>query len=156
MATQQHYLTEDGRRELEGELNRLKTTERPKVAQRIHKAHETGGNVDNAEYDEVKEEQSFIEGRIQDLERILSKSIPAPSHNPAGGMVDFGSTVTVKAANGASKTYVLVGSAEAKPLEGRISNESPVGEALMGHKKGDVVEVQTPAGLTKMTVTKVK
>ena len=156
MVGEQHYLTAEGRKDLEEELHRLKTIERPDIAQRIHKAHETGGNVDNAEYEEVKEEQSFIEGRIQDIERTLSNSITAPSHDPKGGLVDFGSTVTVKPAKGGAQTYVLVGSAEAKPLEGRISNESPVGKALMGHKAGDTVEVQTPAGVNRMKITKVK
>ena len=79
MVGEQHYLTAEGRKELEEELNRLKTIERPEIAQRIHKAHETGGNVDNAEYEEVKEEQSFIEGRIQDIERTLTNSITVPT-----------------------------------------------------------------------------
>ena len=98
MVGEQHYLTAEGRKELEEELHRLKTIERPLIAQRIHKAHGTGGNVDNAEYEEVKEEQSFIEGRIQDIDRTLINSITAPSHDPKGGTVDFGSTVTVKPA----------------------------------------------------------
>ncbi len=156
MVDQQHYLTEEGRKELQKELHGLKTIERPQIAKSIHKAHETGGNVDNAEYEEVKEEQSFIEGRIQDIERTLNNSIAAPSHDPKGGTVDFGSTVTVRPRKGEAKTFVLVGSAEAKPLEGRISNESPVGQALMGHKVGDTVEVETPVGLNRMKITKVK
>ncbi len=156
MTTTQHYLTEDGRKALEEELHVLKTEGRHEVAERIHKAHETGGNVDNAEYDETKEEQSFIEGRIRDIEQMLSTSITAPSHDPKAGLVDFGSTVTVKPADGPKKTYVLVGSAEAKPLEGKISNESPVGQALLGHKVGDKVEVDTPSGVTKMAITMVR
>ena len=156
MTALKRYLTEEGRNTLEEELHMLKTSGRQQVADSIHKAHETGGNIDNAEYDETKEEQSFIEGRIKDIEQILATSITAPSHDPSAGMVDFGSTVTVRAANRSKKTYVLVGSAEAKPLEGKISNESPVGQALLGRKAGDKVEVITPSGITQMTITRVR
>lgn len=112
--------------------------------------------MDNAEYEEVKNEQAFVEGRIQDLERILSEAVVARREVGSEGRVQFGSTVTVRTSAGRSRRYVLVGSAEARPLDGRISNESPVGRALLDRKVGDVVEVTTPAGAQTLTITAVE
>lgn len=156
MTQRQRYLTPEGRDSLQQELDELRAVRRPDVAARIHLAIEGGGTVDNAEYEEVKNEQAFVEGRIQDLERILSEAVVARREVGSEGRVQFGSTVTVRTNGGRSRKYVLVGSAEARPLDGRISNESPVGRALLNRRVGDVVEVTTPAGAQTLTITAVE
>ena len=137
---------------MRAELDDLRNVRRPDVAARIHLATESGGTVDNAEYDEVKNEQAFVEGRIRDLEWILSDATVAERSPDAEDTVQFGSSVTVETRDGKRRHYLLVGSAEAKPLEGKISNESPVGQALLSRRVGDVIEVATPAGVQKLTV----
>jgi len=156
MASKVNYLTPEGQKNLEEELDQLRSTRRREIAERIHKASETGGTVDNAEYDEAKNEQSFVEGRISDLEQILSGAVVGSAGGHEPGAVDFGSSVTVTSNRGRKQVYTVVGSAEANPLEGKISLESPVGRALMGHKVGDEVEVETPAGGVSITIQKVK
>ena len=155
MAKLQRYLTKEGQKRLQDELSELKAVRRPNVASRIHEATEAGGIVDNAEYEEVKNEQAFIEGRIRDIEQILSDSIVPSNQKDSKGTVQVGSSVTVVDKARKRTVYKLVGSAEAKPIEGKISNESPVGQALMNHKAGDVVEVSTPAGVSELRITKV-
>ena len=156
MATREIYLTPDGQRDLERELDHLQTVRRGEVAARIHKANESGGTVDNAEYEDAKNEQAFVEGRISELENILSNAVVAASRDRTQGAVEFGSSVTVIADEGKKKQYKVVGSAEADPLKGKISVESPVGQALLGHKVGDEVDVQTPSGVARLTITKVR
>ena len=155
MVRRETYLTPEGSNQLQKELDHLKSVRRPEVAGRIHKASETGGTVDNAEYDESKNEQAFVEGRIRDLENILSNAIVADSADGEADSVKLGSSVTVVASDGVKQRYRVVGSAEAAPLQRKISNESPVGRALLGRKVGDQVEVETPSGVTKLTVTRV-
>ena len=155
MTRRETYLTPGGLKNLQEELGLLKNVRRQEVAARIRKASETGGTVDNAEYDETKNEQAFIEGRIRELERILSTAVAAPRQDQETGSVGLGSTVAVATSGGIERRYTLVGSAEAAPLEGRISNESPVGRAILGRRVGDVVEVETPSGLTRLTITKI-
>ena len=155
MPRRQRYLTPDGQKQLRAELDDLRSVKRPDVAARIHRATEAGGTVDNAEYEEVKNEQAFVEGRIRDLEEILSSAVVPPKKKDAAGTVQFGSLVTVLDKARKRTVYRLVGSAEAKPLEGKISNESPVGQALLDRKVGDVVEVSTPAGIAELKITKV-
>ena len=154
MARKEVLLTKEGRQGLEEELDRLVSVRRREVAGRIHKAHETGGTVDNAEYDEAKNEQAFLEGRISDLENILSNAVVATGEKSGG--VQLGSTVTVRAENGSKRDYTVVGSAEAAPLEGKISHESPVGMALMDRNVGDVVEANTPAGAVTLEITRIR
>ena len=157
MTQRQRYLTPEGRDNLQKELDDLRTVRRPDVAARIHLAATEGGVMaDNAEYEEAKNDQAFIEGRIQDLERILSEAVVARRKAGSEGIAQIGSAVTVRAGNGRSRKYTLVGSAEAKPLEGKISNESPVGMALLDKSVGDVVEVTTPAGAQTLTITAVE
>ena len=156
MATREIYLTPDGQRDLERELDHLQTVRRGEIAARIHKANESGGTVDNAEYEDAKNEQAFVEGRISELENILSNAVVASSRDRTQGAVEFGSSVTVVADEGKKKQYKVVGSAEADPLKGKISIESPVGQALLGHKVGDEVDVQTPSGVARLTITKVR
>lgn len=150
------YLTAEGRTQLQEELGTLTSVRRQEVTARIHKASETGGTVDNAEYDEAKNEQAFIEGRIRELETILFNATVAPTRKKKTNKVEFGSSVTVLTDRGEKRNYTVVGSAETAPLEGKISVESPVGRALLGHKVGDKVDVETPAGVTKLKITRLK
>ena len=156
MAARQVYLTPEGLKQLQGELDHLKTAKRKEVASRIHDASQGGGTVDNAEYDEAKNEQAFVEGRIRELENLLSNAVVAPDVESAAQGVGFGSSVTVVTDGGRKRSYTVVGSAEASPLEGKISNESPVGKALLGRKVGDEVKVETPAGLMRLTIQKIR
>ncbi len=138
------YLTPEGRERFAAELNELLTTRRHEVEERIRRAKEFADTVDNAEYDEAKNEQAFLEGRIQELERMLAnaKIIEEPR---AGDFVRLGSRVTVSTSDG-EETYHLVGSQEADPRKGLISNESPIGRSIIGKRVGDEVTVVAPAG----------
>ena len=139
------YLTPEGLEKLKAELNHLITVERPRVAARIHDAKQDGDITENSEYEDAKQEQSFLEGRILTLETQL-KNAELIEHSTNGSdRVGIGSRVRIRSDEGESE-FTIVGSAEASPREGRISNESPVGVALMGHRKGETVTVQAPAG----------
>ena len=155
MAKRETYLTQEGLKQLQKELAHLKDVRRREVAARIHKASETGGTVDNAEYDEAKNEQAFIEGRIRALENIISNAVVSTTRRSRDS-VQIGSSVTVVAQDGAKRRYKVVGSAEAAPLDGKISNESPVGRAILGHKIGDKVKVETPSGVMKLTISVIR
>ena len=156
MPRKQTYLTPEGLKHLQGKLDHLKSVRRQEVAVRIHKASETGGTVDNAEYDEAKNEQAFIEGGIRELEQTLSNAIVPTVSTGGADVVEFGSSVTVVTTDDAKRRYKLVGSAEANPLDGKISNESPVGQAILGRKVGDQVEVETPSGGMKLTIKAIR
>jgi transcription elongation factor GreA len=153
MNTKPVYLTAEGLTKLQAELHHLVTAERPRVAQRIHDAKLDGDISENAEYEDAKQEQSFLEGRIATLEGQLKY---AEVIEPVDGndKVSIGSKVVIKGSDG-EETFTIVGSAEAAPREGRISNESPVGVALMGRKKGDRITVQAPAGPVVFTVVSI-
>jgi transcription elongation factor GreA len=153
MNTKPVYLTAEGLEKLTVELNQLITVERPRVANRIHEAKLDGDISENAEYEDAKQEQSFLEGRIATLEAQLKNAQVIPAAN-GDGKVSIGSKVVITGADG-DETFTIVGSAEAAPREGRISNESPVGVALMGRKQGDKVTVQAPAGPVTYTVVSV-
>ncbi len=156
MLRKETFLTPQGLKQLQEELDNLMGVRRTEVAEGIRKAIENGGNVDNAEYDEAKKQQAFVEGRIRELESILANAVVA-AHDKKGGIVDIGSSVTVQNANGRKQSYKLVGTVEASPVEGKISNESPVGQALLGHKVGDEVEFETPAKKrVKVTITRIR
>jgi transcription elongation factor GreA len=146
------YLTAEGLAKLRAELQHLVTVERPRVASRIHDAKLDGDITENAEYEDAKQEQSFLEGRIGTLEGQLKNAEVIEKGN--GDRVGIGSKVVILGEDG-KETFTIVGSAEAAPREGRISNESPVGAALMGHKKGDKVIVQAPAGAVTFTVVSI-
>jgi transcription elongation factor GreA len=155
MANQATYLTADGLKKLEAELQYLRTVRRKDVAQRLHEAMEGGELIDNAEYEAAKNEQAFIEGRIIELDHILaSAKLIQPSQ--AGDVVTIGSTVVVKQNGGKPETFTIVGAAEANPKEGLISNESPLGQALLNNKVGDEVEVEAPAGVLNFRIIKIK
>ena len=155
--TRQTHLTPEGREALAQELEHLTGVRRREVAARINKANETGGTVDNAEYEEAKNEQAFVEGRIADIEGILSRAVVTRRSRGRrkAAAVEFGSSVTVTNSRGAKVLYQVVGGAEANPSQGKISESSPVGQALMGRKVGEVVDVETPAGVQKLTINKV-
>ena len=149
------YLTKEGLTKLEAELEHLRSVKRADVADRIQKAKEIGGTVDNAEYDDSKNEQAFVEGRILTLERIIDSAIIIGDEAAHSDKVQLGASVTVLNQNDAEEEYTIVGSAEADPGQGRISNESPVGKALLNKKVGEEVQVNTPAGTVTLTISSI-
>jgi transcription elongation factor GreA len=149
------YLTPEGLDQLEHELEGLRGGKRKDIADKIHQAKELGTTVNNAEYDDAKREQSFVEGRIRELESLLKVAKVIP-HDGESAWVKVGSRITVKTKDGQEERYTIVGSAEAHPLEGRISNESPVGKALLGKKVGEKAQVMAPAGVVSYTVTHIE
>jgi len=151
--TKTTYISKDGLDRLRAELDGMTSVRRPEIAQRIHDAKEHGDLSENAEYEDAKNEQAFVEGRIQALEAMIKNATLIDEHTSTDH-VQIGSTVTVKGDDGA-ETFMIVGSAEAKPADGRISNESPVGRALLGRKKGDKVVVKVPAGDFAYTITEI-
>ena len=149
------YLTKEGRAKLEAELEHLRSVKRVGVADRIQKAKELGGTVDNAEYDDSKNEQAFVEGRILTLERIIDSAILIGDEATHSDKVNLGAHVIVLNQYKAEEEYTIVGSAEADPGQGRISNESPVGKALLNKKVGEEVNVTTPAGTVTLTISSI-
>ena len=150
-----HYLTAEGQTTLRKELDVLRMERRREVAEKLKLAAEVGGTVDNAEYDDAKREQARVEGRIQELEEMLQDVQLIPAKVKSTGKVQVGSHVTLKG-RGNPTEYTIVGSAEADPSKGRISNTSPVGTAVMGKKVGDEVTVKTPNGPLKLKIVAVK
>lgn len=144
MNTKPTYISKDGLEKLRAELDEMLSVRRQEIAQRIHDAKEHGDLSENAEYEDAKNEQAFVEGRIQTLEAMI-KNATIIDENTSTDHVQIGSTVSVEGDDGA-ETFMIVGSAEAKPADGRISNESPVGRALLGRKRGEKVLVRVPAG----------
>jgi transcription elongation factor GreA len=145
------YLTEAGKRKLQKELEYLRTVRRPEVARQIHEAKEGGDIMENAGYDEAKNEQAFVEGRIMTLEALLNQ-VQIIKETGHGDVVSLGSKVTVMEKDGRPEEFNIVGAAESSPGRGRISNESPLGRSLMGHRTGDWVVVQTPDGQTQFEI----
>ncbi len=152
MAAKPVFLTPEGHARLEEELNHLRTVRRRQVAERIHQAKESGDITDNAEYDDAKNEQAIVEHRILTIERLLQNAVLIDNNPQGTDSVRLGCRVTVSDSEGGESTYTIVGSAEASPGDGKISNESPVGQALLGHKVGDHVVVRVPAGTLSLTV----
>jgi transcription elongation factor GreA len=156
MPDQPVLLTEEGLARLEKELDQLKHVRRPQVAERIRQAKELASTQNNAEYDDAKNDQAFVEGRVLTLEKLIqdAKIINEEEAHHASS-VQIGSTVHLADADGKKTTYTIVGAPEADPKEGRISNESPVGRSLLGKRVGDEVQVSAPRGLLRFTVTKI-
>lgn len=149
-------LTEEGLARLEKELVHLKTVRRPQVAERIRQAKELASTQNNAEYDDAKNDQAFVEGRILTLEKLVQDArIINEEEAHHASAVQIGSTVHLQDGDGKQIEYTIVGSAEADPKSGRISNESPVGLALLGKRVGDEVQVSAPKGLLRFTLTKI-
>jgi transcription elongation factor GreA len=150
MESQEVFLTNDGLQRAMSQLEFLRTVKRAEVAQYLHDAKESGDVIDNAAYEEAKTQYSQLEGRISELEQMLAKAklidtVPTE-------VVSLGSVVHLSTETGRECRYKLVGAFEAEPSSGRISNESPVGRALLGHKKGDLIIVSTPGGVKEYTI----
>jgi transcription elongation factor GreA len=150
------FLTQEGYQKLQDELEYLRTEKRKEIAERLREAMEGGELIENAEYEAAKNEQAFVEGRIKELEVLLATAKvieEPPTHEIAG----VGSSVVIKE-EGSKKeeNYTIVGAAEADPHNGRISNESPLGKALIGHKGGEKITVEAPAGSYKVHLVSVK
>ena len=155
MAESNYILTQEGRQKLEEELHYLETEKRAEIGERIKIAREFGDISENSEYDDAKNEQGMMEARIAEISRILSEAtvVNTPKRS---SKVSIGSTVTVDM-GGKERVLTIVGGAESNTAEGKISNESPVGAALLGHKKGDEVVAVGPTGReTKMTIIKIE
>jgi transcription elongation factor GreA len=150
------YLTKDGFQKLQDELEFLRTAKRQEVADRLHEAMEGGELIENAEYEAAKNEQAFVEGRIQELEIILAAAhlIDDSSAHLDPTLVQVGDTVVIQDEDGSTEEYTIVGAAEANPREGKISNESPLGKALLNRHPGDEVTVEAPGGSFKVKVLK--
>ena len=146
MNNQQTFLTPQGYQKLEQELHHLRTVRRQEVARRLHQALEEGDILENAELEDARNEQAFVEGRILQLENMLRNVVIIEEAGPRE-TVGLGSRVTVVEGDGPPETYHIVGSAEADPARGLISNESPLGRALMGQKVGGKAIVNAPAGV---------
>jgi transcription elongation factor GreA len=152
--TQHMYLTPEGAAKLEAELKELTGPRREELSQRLRSAIQMGDLSENADYHKAKEDQGFLEGRIQEIEAVLRTAIIVEKRH--SDVVTVGSTVTVQEDSFSPETYYLVGAKEADPRNSKISNESPIGKALMDHKVGDVVEAETPGGKLKFTILKIE
>lgn len=146
-------LTADGYLELEEELKELKTKKRPEVIKALKEARALGDLSENSDYDAARNEQAQLEARIKELEYKLEHCTIANAKG--NGTVDVGSSVIITYDDGEVEEYKIVGSLEADPFENKISNESPIGKAIIGHKKGEVVEVSSPNGSFKVTITNI-
>jgi transcription elongation factor GreA len=151
---QQMYLTPEGAEKLRAELKELTGPRREELSQRLRSAIQMGDLSENADYHKAKEDQGFLEGRIQEIEAVLRTAVIVEKTN--SDVVTVGSTVTVQEENFDPETYYMVGAKEADPRKGKISNESPIGRALMDHKVGDVVEAETPGGKLKFKILKIE
>lgn len=156
----QYPMTLAGKAKLEEELEYLKTVKRKEVVERIKIARSFGDLSENSEYDSAKEEQGFVEGRISTIESMLRNALIINEEETSSSTVTLGRTVTFdelidgKRAD-FEESYTIVGSAEADPIEGRISNDSPIAKALMGHQVGDVVKLTTPGGEMEVEILKI-
>jgi len=151
------YLTQEGYDKLQVELDHLRTVRRQEVAERLREALEDGdqGIDADAECDAARNEQAFVEGRIRELETILSNA-KMIEDNGKNDVVEVGAKITIKEKGIKAEKYTIVGAVEASPMNGRISNESPIGKAVMGHKAGDEVTVKAPSGEFVVKILKVE
>jgi transcription elongation factor GreA len=156
MSKKNVYITAEGFEKLERDLEHLRSVRRQEVALRLREAIQDGDElIENAEYEAAKNEQAFVEGRIIELERMLAKA-QIIEHNKKSDTIEIGSTVTIKEGNKKPETFTIVGAAEANPKDGLISNESPLGSALLNKQVGDTVEVEAPDGVIRFKVVKIK
>ncbi len=149
----ENYISKEGLKKLQQELDHLISQERPEVIDRIAKAREQGDLSENAEYHEAREHQSFIEGRIQELESLIKNAVVIKHRKSS--TVQLGSTVHATCDNGLEVKYTIVGHSEADPINGMISNESPMGRAFIGKTLGDEFELEVPAGKIKCKIKKI-
>ena len=155
MEPRRAFLTREGLRKAEEELADLINLRRPEVAERIRAARGFGDLAENAEYIEAKNEQALVEGRIATLENLLNHAVLIEEEERPAGVASLGASVVVESDEGQEK-YAIVGAAEADPLAGKISNESPLGRALIGHRAGDEVEWESPLGRSRVKILKVR
>jgi transcription elongation factor GreA len=151
-----HYLTSEGAERLKQELENLKNVERVALAARLRSAIQEGDLSENADYHKAKEDQGFLEGRIQELEYILKNATVVEKQGVPFDIVDIGAKVTVQEEDFEPETFQMVGVKEADPSNGKISYESPVGKALMGKKVGEIVTIETPNGSLAMKILKIE
>ncbi len=157
MVEQPVYLTADGLAKAEERLEYLKATRRSEVAERIKQAKEYGDLSENSEYDDAKNEQAFIEGRIKEIQIMLRNARIVKDDEITGKTVSLGTVVELcELATGERFSYTIVGSAEADPLNFKISNESPIGKAILGRKKGDKVKVKVPSGIMEYEILSIE
>jgi len=156
MSEKEIFLTPEGLAKLEEELEHLLTVRRQEVADKIQQAKELRSSVISPEYEEAKNEQGFVEGRILEIERIIKNATIIHHEDVNMEFVEVGNEVRVQLQDGSEEHYTILGSAEANPGEWRISNESPMGKALLGKRVGDEVEVEAPAGLLKLRILEIK
>ena len=150
------YLTREGQARLEAELEELTTSGRKDIAERINAAKELGDISESGEYEDAKNQQAHLEGRIREIKSILSRAQLIDEEQNGHGEVRVGSKVTVRIdGEDDDETWVIVGSAEARPRDGKISNESPIGSALLGKRPRQKVTVETPSGQMKLTIVKI-
>jgi transcription elongation factor GreA len=153
--TEATYLTPEGAERLQKELAQLTGPGRDQLAKRLRAAIQQGDLSENADYTSAKEEQGFMEGRIQELERILKNVVLIEENGKRRDQVEVGAHVTIQEDDFPTETYFMVGPQEANPRQGKISHESPIGRALLGHKVGDVVMVETPNGTLQLKITSI-
>ena len=154
MTQQPTYLTQEGAKKLQAELAELTGPRREELARRLRSAIQMGDLSENADYHKAKEDQAFLEGRIQEIEAVLRTAVVV--EKSSSDVVSVGCTVTVQEENLDPETYYLVGAKEADPRHGKISNESPIGRALMDRKAGDIVEAETPGGKIRFKILKIE
>lgn len=150
------YLTAEGAEKLKKELEDLKGPKRDELALRLRFAISQGDLSENADYIQAKEDQGFLEGRIQELENILGNVIIIEKNKDQSGVVVIGSTITVQEDTFDPEQYFIVGPKEADPRQGKISHESPIGKAVLGHKVNDLIEVQSPGGKLVLRILKIE
>lgn len=156
MEDEKTFITKEGLESLQKEINHLKSVRRKEIAERIQEAKELGDLSENAEYSEAKEEQAFVEGKIQEIEHLLRHVTVIKKNQLSHEKVGIGSTVKVESGAGKEFTYTIVGANEANPSKGFISNESPIGKAFLDHKVGEKINVPTPRGFIEYTILRVE
>jgi transcription elongation factor GreA len=150
------YLTAEGAARLKAELEELKGPQREALARRLRDAIQMGDLSENADYHKAKEDQAFLEGRIQELEYLLRNAEIVEADSGPKDVVAIGRRVTVQEGDFEPEVFLLVGAKEADPRAGKISNESPIGQALLDHRVGDVVEADTPGGRIRLKILKIE
>jgi len=150
------YLTSEGAAKLKVELETLKGSEREAIAKRLRSAIQMGDLSENADYHKAKEDQAFLEGHIQELEYLLKYAKIIEENKGQRDQVKIGATITIKEGDYPEETFMLVGAKEADPVNGRISNESPIGSGLIGKKVNDIVTVETPDGPIRIKILKIE
>lgn len=152
----QYYMTQEGKEKLEKELHFLKTERRQEVVERIKVARDFGDLSENSEYDAAKEDQAFVESRIAQVEKMIRNAKIIENDDDNHDLVSLGKSVTfIELPDGEEETYKIVGSAEADPFEGKISNDSPMAKSLLGHEVGEEISVTTPGGNIQVKIVKI-